>query len=253
MQKALLSLLLLVFITIASCNQDHINPATIVEETMMAHGTDVMDNATVDFNFRGIDYSVSRSNGYFEYSRSFNQAGNKVVDRLTNDGFTRSINDSIVQLPDSLSSRYRSSLNSVVYFAQLPYGLDNPAVNLEYLGTDSIKQNKYHEIKVTFDETGGGEDHEDEFLYWINVQDSLIDYLAYSYCEEDCGLRFRESINRKNIKGIVIQDYNNYNPEQEAAELEDLDRLFEKDQLNLLSTIRTEFPEVSLNDEVADL
>jgi len=59
-------------------------------------------------------------------------------------------------------------------------------------------------LEVTFKEEGGGEDHEDKFMYWVNTQDYRIDYMAYSYCEEDCGYRFRESENKLNPQTTVF-------------------------------------------------
>ena len=211
-----------------------------------AHGANLADNAKLDFSFRGIDYSVDRNNGDFVYERRFEKEGKPLVDRLDNNGFSRMINDSLIVLPDSLITRYTASLNSVIYFAQLPYSLDGDAVILEHLGMDQINEEQYHQIKVTFKENGGGEDHEDVFVYWVDAQDFLVDYLAYSYCEDDCGFRFRESVNRRNLDGIIVQDYNNYRSPNTDPILEELDTAFEANQLILLSEIKTEFPEVTI-------
>ncbi len=248
MKKIAFYLSVLLGLTLTSCSDPQPDPNGIIAKTIIAHGADLATNAQLDFVFRGLDYSVDRKNGSFTYQRSFPQAGNQIVDRLDNKGFTRSINDSVVALKDSLVSRYRSSLNSVVYFAQLPYGLDGDAVNLKWIGNDSIKGKNYHEIEVTFKENGGGEDHEDVFVYWIDTQDFLIDYMAYSYCEDDCGFRFRESVNRRNINGIIVQDYHNYKSSKQDPKLHDLDAAFGAGNLQLMSEIETEFPKVTLHD-----
>ena len=139
----------------------------ILARSIKSHGVDLLDNSTMGFNFRGIEYQIDRQDGIYRYQRRFDKNEKIVVDELDNYGFTRSYGDSLVQLPDSLTTKYVSSLNSVVYFAQLPYGLDSNAVVLEHLGTDVIKGEEYHEIQVTFNEDGGGEDYEDVFIYWI--------------------------------------------------------------------------------------
>jgi hypothetical protein len=246
MKKTLVFLLISCILFTISCNDDAPTAAQIVEKSMQAHGVDQMRYAQMDFKFRGIDYSVQRRGGEYVYERSFQQGSSRVVDQLSNTGFERRINDSIVQLADTVSTRYAAAVNSVIYFAQLPYGLDSDAVNFEHLGMDSIRDQNYHEIKVTFDEQGGGEDHEDEFVYWINSKDHMVDYLAYSYCEEDCGSRFRESVNRRNIQDIVVQDYHNYKSLQAGIELHEMDDLFEMDQLDQVSVIKTEFAEIEL-------
>ncbi len=247
MKKSFLFPYIFLVITTLSCVDDSQDASVILDKSIQAHGSDLAANARFSFNFRGIDYSVDRKGGIFVYERRFKQNNAAVVDRWNNDGFSRRINDSIVQLPDSLSQRYRASLNSVIYFAQLPYSLDGPAVNLKHIGTSSIAGKQYHKIEVTFKENGGGEDHEDVFIYWINTQDHLVDYLAYSYCEDDCGYRFRESVNRRNLEGVIVQDYNNYRPASNDVELSELDEAFESGSLILMSEIKTEFPEVILN------
>ena len=62
------------------------------------------------------------------------------------------------------SDSYSASVNSVHYFAVLPYGLDGKAVNKTYVNKVDIKGKSYHKIKVTFNEEGGGEDFEDVFM-----------------------------------------------------------------------------------------
>ena len=37
---------------------------------------------------------------------------------------------------------------------------------------------------MTFKENGGGKDYQDEFRYWININNGQIDYLAYNYLTE---------------------------------------------------------------------
>ncbi len=209
-------------------------------ETMKAHGTDLAANGQLHFTFRGIDYSVKRQNGNFNFERYLMIGEDAVLDRLNNSGFYRYKNDINIALPDSLSQRYKASLNSVIYFAQLPYSLDGDAINLKYIGEDRIKGKSYHEIEVTFNEIGGGEDHEDVFVYWINQEDHFIDYLAYSYCEEECGYRFRESVNRRNNNGVIVQDYNNYKTAKLDSELFNIDDLFNENKLELLSKIELE-------------
>ncbi|WP_194852381.1 DUF6503 family protein [Nonlabens antarcticus] len=247
MKKKAIYTIVLVSLFIVSCGDQGPSASEVMDKAIVAHGADLAANARLDFMFRKLNYSVDRNAGSFSYERNFPQAGAQVTDRWNNDGFTRHINDSLIVLNDSIASRYKASLNSVVYFAQLPYSLDGEAVNLKMIGTDSIKGSNYYEIEVTFKENGGGEDHEDVFLYWIDTQDFLIDYMAYSFCELECGFRFRESINRRNLEGIVVQDYNNYKSSKQDPELSDLDDAFEAGKLQLLSEINTEFPEVTLN------
>ena len=67
-------------------------------------------------------------------------------------------------LADSTRSKLSNAVNSVHYFAYLPYGLNGSAVHKELLGTTTLKNKEYYKIRVTFSEAGGGEDYEDVFM-----------------------------------------------------------------------------------------
>lgn len=99
---------------------------------------------------------------------------------LATRAFTGEINGSKVELPEERENAYANSVNSVIYFALLPHGLNDAAVNKEYLGEAIIKDQPYHKIKVTFDPEGGGSDHEDEFIYWIHQKSNSMDFLGYN-------------------------------------------------------------------------
>ena len=75
-----------------------------------------------------------------------------------------------------------------------------------------------------------------------------MDYLAYSYNEEDGkGLRFREAYNSRNISGVIIQDYINYKPSSEDQELGSIDSAFLKGELKELSRIELEDVSIKIN------
>ncbi|MEM9680995.1 MAG: DUF6503 family protein, partial [Bacteroidota bacterium] len=159
-------------------------------------------------------------------------------DVLTNSGFERFVNSTKMPVADSMAIKYSASVNSVHYFSILPYGLNDKAVNKTLIGEDTIKGKAYHLIKVTFSEEGGGEDYEDVFLYWVNKSTHKVDYLAYSYNEDDgLGVRFREAYNERYVEGLRFVDYNNYKPADEDHNLFELGRRFDEDSLKLVSKI----------------
>ncbi|MDP4680559.1 MAG: hypothetical protein NWS46_09360, partial [Cyclobacteriaceae bacterium] len=177
----------------------------------------------------------------FTYSREFKDGKYQVKDILYNSNeFTRFINDSIVDVPLEWEKKYTESVNSVLYFFQLPYGLNAPAAKKEYLGETILLDQPYHKIKVTFDQNGGGVDFEDVFVYWIHAKKYTMDYLAYSYTTDEGGTRFRQSINKRKVNGILIQDYVNYKAKSEDLAVESHDEYFEKGLLEELSRIINE-------------
>ncbi len=248
MKKILLTFLCITTLFIQSCDdKPSLTAPEIINKSIKAHGGDLLDQSTMEFTFRGNAYRATRDNGAFEYTRTRVKDSLTTVDKLNNDESNRTINGTLQQVPDSLMTRYASSVNSVVYFAQLPYSLDGKAVYKELIGTKSIKNKNYYKVKVTFDPNGGGEDHDDEFVYWINQESFLVDYLAYSYCEEDCGYRFRESVNRRTISNVTIQDYNNYKETVQDPDLSNMDDNYITGDLKLLSEIKLENVNITEN------
>ena len=144
-----------------------------------------------------------------------------------------------------MAFKYSNSVNSVHYFAMLPYGLNDPAVNKKFIGETNINGKDYFKVEVTFKKEGGGKDYEDVFLYWFNKESYKLEYLAYSYITDGGGMRFRESYNERFVNGLRFLDYRNYKPESKDVSLVDLDSLFEAKQLKLLSKIELKNIEVN--------
>lgn len=204
------------------------------------------EQAQIEFDFRGRHYLSKRDGGSYRYERQFKDSLGLIKDVLTNDGYSRFINDSLVMVVDSMATKYANSVNSVHYFVQLPFGLNAPAVHKEFIGETAINGQPYFEIGISFTQKGGGTDFEDEFVYWIHKKNYTVDYLAYSYTTDGGGIRFRKAFNPRIMEGIRIVDYDNLKPASLDIRLEDLDLLFQKGELELLSKIITENASVTL-------
>ena len=234
---------LLVLIILVSCNKSAPSAQEIVDKAIEFSGTEKLREANASFTFRDIGYEYYSSNGDFSYTRIQKDSMNaEIKDVLTNQGLTRYINNEIVDITNEKRAAYSSSVNSVIYFAFLPLWLNDAAVNKTYVGTIDMKRNTYHKIKVTFESEGGGEDFEDVFYYWFDTKDYSMDYLAYSYNEEDGkGMRFREAYNIRRVNGVIIQDYKNLKPQdEESASLSNIDQAFVDGELIQLSLINLE-------------
>jgi len=240
MQK-LIYVVAICLLIVACKTETSLTAQGIVDKTIEVSGGEKYLNAEIDFDFRDKHYRSVREGGKFQYERQFQDSIGIIKDVLNNDGFQRYVNNSLAEIPDSMAVKYTSSVNSVHYFALLPYGLNDAAVNKSSLGEVIIKDKLYHKIKVTFRQEGGGEDYEDVFIYWINAENLKADYIAYSYIEDDgVGIRFREAYNERFINGLRFVDYNNYKSEDANMDLLDLDRAFESGSLKLLSKIELE-------------
>ncbi|MEO1096313.1 MAG: DUF6503 family protein [Bacteroidota bacterium] len=216
----------------------------IVNEAILQAGGDLFENTEIEFVFRDREYGYKKVGGNFEYVRIFKDSTNVVRDVLANTGFTRQIDGITTEVADTMATKYSNSVNSVVYFALLPYGLNDQAVNKIYVGQSTIKDEVYHKIKVTFNQEGGGEDFQDVFIYWVGEDDHKVDYLAYSYETDGGGIRFREAYNERVINGVRFVDYVNYKP-KDIQDLEVLDQEFEKGNLEELSKI--ELTDIKVN------
>ncbi|MEX2594119.1 MAG: DUF6503 family protein [Anditalea sp.] len=177
----------------------------IITSAIETHGGKLYGNVLLSFDFRDRHYTAFRKNGQYVYTLEFTDPTGQVKDVLDNEGFYREINGSKVELPEEKENAYANSVNSVIYFALLPHGLNDAAVNKEYLGETTIHDQPYHKIKITFDQEGG--------------------------------LRFREAHNVRNINGIMFSDYINYESASDTTTLDKLDMAFKNSGLKNLSSI----------------
>lgn len=241
--------LLFIILFFASCTEEkkQLTADEIVDKAIKNAGGERYKNTEIDFVFRNREYSSKREGGEFSLERKMTDStGNNIHDILNNEGFKRLVNDTLVEVADSMKVAYGNSVNSVHYFVQLPYGLNAKAANKELIGKDSISGREYYEVKVTFAENGGGTDHEDEYMYWIDTKNFEVDYLAYNFETNDGGLRFRKAFNHRIIEGIRFVDYENYKYDDLSTPLNELDDLFENRELELLSVIETKDVKVKL-------
>jgi len=169
----------------------------VIDQAIIAHGQNLFENATLSFSFRDKQYSARRSDTSYAYTRSFKDGSALIEDMLINSThFSRKKNGVSIEVSKEWADKYSRSINSVLYFFQLPYLLNDLAVKKTDQGIKQIKGESYHQIKVSFQIENGGDDFEDEYLYWVNVNNYEIDYLAYNYITDGGGVRFRSAINK---------------------------------------------------------
>jgi hypothetical protein len=226
-----------------------ISAEEIIKKSIEVSGGDIFGKSEIFFGFRDKTYMARRRSGEFLLVRMFKENDDSVTDFLSGSGFKRMVGEEFVNVSDSMVKKYTASVNSVHYFSILPYGLNDKAVNKIVLGEENIKGQNHYKIKVTFNQDGGGEDYEDVFVYWVNKKSFKVNYLAYSYNEDDgVGMRFREAYNERYVTGLRFVDYNNYKAEDTTIQLYELGKAFENNQLKLLSKIELDNVKVVLID-----
>ncbi len=207
----------------------------LLNEMLEAHG----ELGDYEFTFRDVLYGMRETVHGFSYTKIVQTDTALIQDLLSDEGFSRSVNDEDIFLSKEDQMKYQESLNSVMYFVCLPQRLTDPGVNIEVMKSTAIQDQAYSVLKVTFDEEGGGTDFEDVFYYWINQSNHQMDFLAYQYNVNGGGVRFREAFNSRMIEGMRFQDYVNYGAPV-GTPLDSLPVLFEQDRLEQLSMILTE-------------
>ncbi len=237
--KKLIFLLSFTLIIISCKKETQPKEQEIVDQAIVVAGGELFSLSTIDFDFRNKHYKATRNSGIFQLEREFKDSTDVIRDMFNNTEYKRFVNEVPINVPDSMAVKYTNSVNSVHYFIVLPYGLNDDAVIKTYIDEVSIKEINYHKIKVTFKQERGGKDYEDVFVYWFNVENYKLDYLAYLTYNSDrsIDLRFREAYNERYVNGIRFVDYNNYKPENMSVDLMSLDEMFKNNELVLLSKI----------------
>ena len=237
--------LLFLLFTLFSCGDKDLESSSlsksqkIINQSIEAHGGDLYGSAHYSFVFRGKTYQFKNDGNNYEYTKISTNGEETTHDVLTNNDFKRMIDGKLVDVSPKEIAAATGGINSVIYFACLPYKLNDNAVHSKYIESISIKDKEYDVIEVTFAKEGGGEDHDDEYYYWINKDTKKIDYLAYNYTVNDGGVRFRSAYNTRVIDGITFQDYINYGASV-GTPLKDLPALYEAQKLEELSRVKTE-------------
>lgn len=222
---------------------------SIVDAAIKAHGSKIFDRSTIQFKFRDRNYKSSRQDGKYIYSRFWDSLGTVIHDELSNNGFIRHVGQTMINLDSKKIESFTSSVNAVFYFFALPFNLNDPAVIKEYLGEVTLMDKKYDKIKVSFKQNEADRlIHDDTYVYWFNKDDHMLDFLAYDYTEPDeKGQRFRQAINRRNVNGLIVQDYINFKPKNDSIPIlvTNLDEAWAGNQLKELSKIINELVKVT--------
>jgi len=201
MKNIALFIVLSAFISGCQNQKEKLTAEKIVNRSIAASGGQLYKEYEVSFMFRNKQYISFFDGTNYVLKRIHIQDSLRIEDVRRGAEFQRFLNGSLLQLADSVEQRYSSSVNSVHYFAKLPFGLNDPAVKKQLLGKQTMNNNTYFKVRVTFDEKNGGEDFDDIYLYWFDTETFLPQYLAYTFHVDGGGMRFREAFNERYING----------------------------------------------------
>lgn len=217
-----------------------------VAEAIRTHGGERFENVEIAFEFRDTHFRMVRQDGRYLYERVYvDSLGGPVREWMANEGTGREVGGETQPLSPEERARVETSVHSVVYFGFLPFRLQDPAVRLEDLGTTRVRDEPYRKVEVTFRPEGGGQDWEDRFVYWFHREEGTLDYMAYRYHRDGGGTRFRVAVNRREVDGLLLQDYENYRAPDGISDIADYADLMEDGELEFVSLVELEDVRVS--------
>lgn len=208
----------------------------LINQAIEAHGGELYETAHYQFTFRDKVFTFKNNGQEYVYTSEHQTDQGWQKDYFENGEFERKVGGTPINLSTEAMDSYGETLNSVIYFATLPHKLSDASVNSKHKGQTTINEINYEQVLVTFSQEGGGEDFDDEYVYWINSETNKVDYFAYNYQVNGGGVRFRAAFNSRKVDGIVFQDYINYSAAVGTPLLE-LAKLYEEDKLVEVSRI----------------
>jgi hypothetical protein len=230
---------------VLACSSSVDTPLEVVRASIDFHGGDTFESSSIHWTFRDIPYEVHRSDGLFRHQRTVaDSLGREVVEVMGNEGIWVEVDGLRSEADQARQDAIVSAVNPTVYLGFLPFKLDDSAVHLADLGSATVEGRLYRRIEATFTEEGGGQGWENRFVFWFRDGEWSLDYLAYDEPGDPRVTRFRRAINRRDVGGIVVQDYENYTDDPETGDIVDYDRRFEEGALRLVSMV--EFEEVEV-------
>lgn len=237
------SLFLLLSLIVFSCGNP--DPNKIVNDAVLNSGWNNFKNNDIEFDFRGTHYKILHQNSRFIYEKIYVDTTQGIIrEGMTNDSTYKELNGLSILLDEPHEKKIRNSINQIVYFNLLPYKLNDAAVNKSFVGEANLSGKEYFKIKVTFNESGGGKDYKDWFIYWFEKETKSMDYFAYYYHVNGASSRFRTLKKKHVVNGFTFYDWENFTSDEIGENIEDYDKLYSDGKLKKVSDIELKNIEV---------
>lgn len=218
----------------------------IVSAAIAYHGGDLYRASTTELDLCSksgcFHISATVDGDRFDLSARRDDEGRSRRVRVTNDTVEQWVDGQSVSVAPGETQRLRDWVMQRVYFAFLPFRLDDPSVRKQDLGFEIWGNRRLQKVKITF-AAGSSTDADDEYLFWFEPESGRVAQFAYSFQGSPGGLRFRKAINSRRIGGILFFDQENYGVEGEGLRVDQMTPAFVK-TLRRVSTVRLENIEV---------
>lgn len=156
--------------------------------------------------------------------------------RITNDTVEQWVDSEPVEVEPDRRQPLRDWVMARVYFAFLPYRLNDPSVFKQDLGIEEWAGRKLHRVRVTF-APGSSTEADDVFLYWFDPGTGRLEQFAYSFSSGNGGLRFRRGFNYRRVGGILFFDQENLGLDGPGFTVDEIDPSFVERRMRPVSTV----------------
>ncbi|MFQ5527594.1 MAG: DUF6503 family protein [Thermoanaerobaculia bacterium] len=235
------------------------SPAELVARSIAFHGGELYAATRIELDLCSKSgcsaLEVTQDGGLFEYcATASGKRGEKrvCIDNDSTAEWLDGVGLATGAMPgseaaDALDSSRRDWVMQRVYFAFLPYRLEDPSVGLEDQGSETWDGRELRRVKVSF-EPGSSTDADDEFLYWFDPESARLELFAYSYTRNDGGLRFRRLTNYRREGGILFFDQENLGVEGPGLSVDLVSPAYVRDAMRYVSTVELREIRVSAVD-----
>ena len=218
----------------ARAAEEWVERLPIVDRSIAHHGGPLYEASEISLDLCSLsgcfDIVVRTQGGVFEHVVT-REDGMRV--RVTNDTVERWEGGAKVPVEPEEEARRRRFVSARVYFAFLPYRLNDPGVRKLDLGVVDWEGRRLHQVRVGFGERPPGGDAgsetgqtSDEYMYWFDPETGEIVYFAYDFVGEPSGLRFRRAVNPRRIGGILFFDQENLGRDGDGLDVGQIDPRF---------------------------
>lgn len=214
--------------------------ADLVARSIEHHGGEIYENSEISFRIcsKGGCYDVvSRQIGGL-YSHTVTGPDGRCV-RASNDDVSMWREGEKVAVSPGDEQRLRNWVSARIYFALLPYRLQDPSVRLEDMGTEAWDGETLRKVRVTF-ESGSSTSADDVFLHWFDPETARLVQFAYSFGGDPGGLRFRELFDYRRVGGVLVFDQRNLGVEGDGLAVDMLTPEFVRNEMPEVSVVRLE-------------
>ena len=207
-------LLILAGFLLQSCRQEaqqpQITAKALLDSTILAHGGQRVEGATIDFNLNNYSFTLKRDGYNYEYLMGSEKNGELHTARTFNGGIEYKIGDSIVNEFGRQMALVRNRVNSVAYDFYIPYSLTGNDVLLSYLGQEEMRLKPYHKLKVTYKQIEGAEPDLRAYVLWIDAKTFEIDFIAKQNEETSGRKQFMAAAYKRRVAGVLFSDFELY-------------------------------------------